>query len=149
MYRKPLLHHDDDDESESGSEDEDEPKKRSCFGRPITTPNTHRFRYNIHSRVLRKFPFLVEMFYWALNYSVYSITKDFAASLYEGKGNGVVELAQSHGIGILWLEHDSNAQLFFPLKEVDVQGFFLSGHLSMMTVLNRAYSLVHIPAIVL
>jgi len=154
-HSKPLL------EDDSGSEDLEsddqyvlsssrdvDGKSRTCFGRAITTPNTHRFRNNFHSRILQKFPFLVEMFYWVLNYTVYSFTKGFAASLYEGKGNGVVELAQSHGINILWLEHDSIARFLFPFREVDVQSFFL-GHTSAMTLLNRAYSLVHIPGTVL
>lgn len=157
LRSKPPL--DDDSESEDldpdhvhsslRSNDVDD-KTRTCFGRTITTPNTHRFRNHLHSRLLQKFPFLVEMFYWALSYVMYSFTKGLAAGFYEGKGHGVVELAQSHGINILWFEHDSIARYVFPLKEVDVQRFFLDGgHTSAMTLLNRAYSLVHIPGTVL
>jgi len=137
------------EDSNGASNINTKPKERSCFGRTIRTPNTYRFRNNYHSRVLQKFPFLIEMFYWVLNYSAYSITKGFAESFYAGKGNGVVELAQSHGIGILSLEHDSIARFLFPFREVDIQAFFLGGHPSAMTVLNRAYSLVHIPGTVL
>jgi len=154
-HSKPLL---DDDFGSEYSEPDDQylvpsssdvdAKSRNCFGRTITTPNTQCFRNSFHSRILQKFPFLVEMFYWVLNYTVYSFTKGFAASMYEGKGNGVVELAQTHGINILWLEHESIARFLFPLREVDVQSFFL-GHTSAMTLLNRAYSLVHIPGTVL
>jgi len=155
-YRKLALDEDDSESEDLDSNNQLSPssnnvdgKTRTCFGRTITTPNTHRFRTHIHSRILQKFPFLIEMFYWALSYVSYSFTKGFAASFYEGKGNGVVELAQTHGISILWLERESIARFLFPLKEVAVQGFFLNGHASAMTVLNRAYSIVHIPGTVL
>lgn len=138
-----------DDQSSPSTTNRTDRNRRACCGCVISTPETHRFRNNVHSQILQKFPFLIEMFYWALNYGVYSFTKGLAASFYDGKGNGVVELAQSHGISILWFEHDSIARFFFPLKEVDVQSFFLNGHTSAMTLLNRAYSLVHIPGTVL
>lgn len=161
--RKPLLEDDYDSESEepdldssqtlsvnSNSSSNTDRKTRNCCCCTIKTPNTYRFRNHYHSQFLQKFPFLVEMFYWALNFVVYSFTKSLAEDFYDGKGNGVVELAQSHGISILKFEHDSFAKFLFPLREVDVQGFFLlNGHTSAMTLLNRAYSLVHIPATVL
>ena len=40
------------------------------FRRGITTPNTRVFRNRFLSRLLRKFPFLVEAWYWALIYWV-------------------------------------------------------------------------------
>jgi len=153
-HSKPLLDLDSESEDDSDnpysspSSNSGNGKTRNCLGRTIITPDTRRFRDNYHSRILQKLPFLIEMFYWALNFVVYSVTKSFAAGLYEGKGNGVVELAESHGINILWLEHDSVARFLFPLREVDVQSFFL-GHTTGMTILNRAYSLVHIPGTVL
>lgn len=123
---------------------------RNCFCCNVKTPDTSPFRHNLHSQFLQKFPFLIEMFYWALNYAVYSVTKILAEDFYDGKGNGIVELAQSHGISILKFEHESWARVFFPIPEVDLQRFFLvNGHTSLMTILNRAYSLVHIPGTVL
>lgn len=163
LQRKPLLGDDHDSDSEeldldesqtlstnSSSSSNTERKTRDCCCCTVKTPNTHRFRNHWHSQFLQKFPFLIEMFYWALNYAVYSVTKSLAEKFYDGKGNGVVELAQTHGISILTFEHDSFARFFFPIREVDVQRFFLvNGHTSLMTLLNRAYSLVHIPGTVL
>lgn len=40
------------------------------FTRTIETPNTAVFRHRFLSRVLHKFPFLVEAWYWALIYWV-------------------------------------------------------------------------------
>lgn len=40
------------------------------YSRTVETPNTAVFRHRFLSRVLRKFPFLVEAWYWALIYWV-------------------------------------------------------------------------------
>lgn len=40
------------------------------FHRVVETPNTAVFRHRLLSRVLHKFPFLVEAWYWALIYWV-------------------------------------------------------------------------------
>ena len=122
-------------------------QKRNCFGKEFTIPDTSAFGNNLHSRVLQRFPFLIEMFYWALNYAAYSFTKAIAASLYATK-DGVTELAQEHGISILNFEHDSMFSIFFPIKEVDFQTFFTTGHPLALTFFNRIYSLVHIPGTV-
>lgn len=102
---------------------------------------------NFPSRMLQKFPFLVEMFYWALNYVAYALTKRIGAALYSryGDGNAVAELAQNHGIDILIFEQYTPFQMFFPITEVGFQQFFLSGHSGWMTFFNQIYSLVHIP----
>lgn len=56
------------------SSEESKWRKREvgAFGKTIavTSPNTRRFRNNFLSRVLVKFPFLVEAWYWALIYWV-------------------------------------------------------------------------------
>jgi hypothetical protein len=122
-------------------------QKRSCFGKEFDMPDSSAFADHLHSRILQKFPFLVEMFYWALNYAAYSLTKAIAAALYATK-DGVTELAQEHGISILNFEHDSMFSIFFPIKEVDFQTFFTTGHPLMLTFFNRIYSLVHIPGTV-
>ncbi|CAK1358893.1 unnamed protein product [Cercospora beticola] len=104
---------------------------------------------NFPSRILQRFPFLVEMFYWALNFLAYALTKKIGAALYNRNANNeVTELAQSHGIAILNLEHNTMAKIFFPISEVDFQRFFLNGHLGFMTLFNQFYSLVHIPGTV-
>ncbi|KXT15538.1 hypothetical protein AC579_6529 [Pseudocercospora musae] len=104
---------------------------------------------NFPSRILQRFPFLVEMLYWVLNYVAYALTKKIGAALYSRYGgDGVTELAQQHGIDILTLEHNTIFKIFFPITEVDFQRFFLNGHTSFITIFNQFYSLVHIPGTV-
>lgn len=104
----------------------------------------------LFNRILAKFPFLVELFYWILNYTGYRMSKVAAASMHAQKGGkAVVELAQQHGISILNFEHDSPFKAFFSPSEVHVQRFLMDNHPSIMTILNQIYSLVHIPGTVL
>lgn len=44
------------------------------FEKKVTTPNTRRFKDYFLSRLLQKYPFLVECWYWALIYWVSSAT---------------------------------------------------------------------------
>lgn len=117
-------------------------------GMAVKASSSSRWRGNIHSRILQKLPFLVEIFYWGINYLFYSVTK--ATSRYFSPAEiGVVTLAEDHGISILSLEHESVLRLFFPIKESDFQSFFLNGHQATMSLFNRMYSLVHIPGTIL
>jgi hypothetical protein len=45
----------------------------------INTPNIHPFRDTLPSRILRKFPYVVENVQWALIYSVYQMGRGFLA----------------------------------------------------------------------
>ena len=121
-------------------------KKRDCCGTVVRTPNSSRYARYWHSRFLQKFPFLVEMWYWALNLVFYvgvkAMSELFAAT------DGVWKTAESHGIAVLWFEHEGPFRFLFPLREVDVQMFFRTDHQTMLTILNRAYSLIHIPVTV-
>ena len=121
-------------------------KKRNCCGMVIHTPNSSRYANYYHSRFIQKFPFLVEMFYWAVNLLFYVSVKAASELLFATKG--VWQIAENHGIAVLELEHESFFSFLFPLREVDVQLFFRTGHQAMLTVLNRAYSLIHIPVTV-
>ncbi|KAI7282991.1 hypothetical protein KC345_g3175 [Hortaea werneckii] len=118
------------------------------FGIPIEAPESPRFANNLHSRILQKYPFLIEMFYWGLNYVAYAMTKKTAATLYGRQGHQVTALAQQHGIDILNLEHDSMFSFFFPLSEQTLQAYILKNHQGLMTFFNQIYSLVHIPGTV-
>ncbi|KAI9368018.1 PAP2 superfamily-domain-containing protein [Aspergillus egyptiacus] len=132
---------------ENGRKNPHEPKRR-VYGRfVIQTPNSSRFAHHVHSRILQKFPFLVEMFYWVLNYAFYSCTKAIAQAM-SPAGTDVVQLAQDHGIGILDFEHRSAWRFLFPIEESDFQAYFLNNHQGWMTFFNRIYSLVHIPGTV-
>ncbi|KKK24827.1 hypothetical protein AOCH_000254 [Aspergillus ochraceoroseus] len=135
--------------SSQGQISEKNPPKRRVYGfLAINTPNSSRFARHLHSRVLQKFPFLVEMFYWILNYLFYSCTKVISQHL-SPAGRDVVQLAQDHAIGILDFEHHAGFNFVFPIEESDFQAFFLNGHPHWMTFFNRIYSLVHIPGTVL
>ncbi|KAL4771840.1 PAP2 superfamily-domain-containing protein [Aspergillus nidulans var. acristatus] len=134
-------------QDENGRKDPHEPKRRVYGWFVIRTPNSSRFANHIHSRIVQKFPFLVEMFYWVLNYAFYSCTKAISHAL-SPAGTDVVQLAQDHGIAILDLEHRSIFSILFPIEESDFQAYFLNGHPGWMTFFNRIYSLVHIPGTV-
>ncbi|KIX06868.1 uncharacterized protein Z518_04844 [Rhinocladiella mackenziei CBS 650.93] len=123
------------------------PKKRDCCGMVVQTPNSSRFADHVHSRILAKFPFLIEMFYWVLNLLFYTLTKAVAQVTFSGYG-GLRQLAQDHGVLILDIEHKSWLRFLFPIWENEFQAWFLNGHLTTMTFLNRIYSLVHIPGTV-
>ncbi|KAK5198033.1 hypothetical protein LTR99_009450 [Exophiala xenobiotica] len=123
------------------------PKKRNCCGTVVRTPNSSRFADHIHSRILQKFPFLIEMFYWILNLLFYTLTKAIAQLFFSNYG-GLRQLAQDHGLLILDIEHKSWLSFLFPIQESAFQAWFLNNHLSTITFLNRIYSLVHIPGTV-
>lgn len=122
------------------------PKRRNCFGAAIFTPNTARFRNNFHSRVLQRFPFLIEMFYWIINYAFYRFTAVASTALFAGRG--IWETAQAHGIAVLDAEEYSLLRFLFPISERQVQQWFMHGHQDALTALNKAYALIHIPGTV-
>lgn len=121
------------------------PKRRRCYGLAIETPNTSRFLNHLHSRVLQKFPFLIEMFYWIITYLLYRMTKVLSQKIFS---KSVWDVAQDHGLAVLDMEQFSSISLLFPIKERDVQHWFMESHQTALTVLNRAYALIHIPGTV-
>lgn len=145
-----LLYYDsdnDDDRQSYLAQELHAPKTRTCCGLTIIkTPNTSRFKNNLHSRVLQRFPFLIEMFYWIINYAFYRMTAYLSNKLY--KDTGIWDVAQSHGIWVLEFEQFSPLAFLFPLHELSVQQWFMHGHQDLLTVLNRVYALIHIPGTV-
>ena len=135
----------DDDSQDPLSASKHLSKRRTCCGLVISTPNSSRFSDHIHSRILQKFPFLVEMFYWIITYLFYRLTKVFSQILFT---KSIIEVAQAHGLAILEFEQFSWASFLFPIKEHSVQHWFMEGHQDALTVLNRAYALIHIPGTV-
>ncbi|KAF7546840.1 hypothetical protein G7046_g9188 [Stylonectria norvegica] len=121
------------------------PKKRNCCGIDIYTPNTSRYSNYFHSRFIQKFPFLVEMFYWAINLLFYVLVKPITEKMFSTEG--VWKTAEKHGVAMLSIEHKGPFRFIFP-QEVDVQMWFRTGHQELLTILNRAYSLIHIPVTV-
>lgn len=157
---QPALHHSSPSESLLSDGDRDliddsipnqatrSRKSRRCCGLSIDTTDTSRFAKYPQSRLLQKFPFLVEMFYWALNYVAYALTKKAAAAIYGGGNKQVTTLAQENGIRVLDMEHHSSMSVLFAIHEADLQAYFITHHKPVMTLFNQIYSLVHIPGTV-
>jgi len=121
-------------------------KHRKILGFTFDTPNSSRFKNNIHSRILQRFPFLIEMFYWIINYSFYRLTSVLSQKVFAE--SGIWQVAERHGVSVLQAEEFGWFSLLFPIHEKDVQGWFMNGHQDALTVLNRIYALIHIPGTV-
>ncbi|KAF1983289.1 hypothetical protein K402DRAFT_338647 [Aulographum hederae CBS 113979] len=122
------------------------PKKRRVCGSTFLTPNTARFRNNWHSRVLQRFPFLIEMFYWVINYAFYRLTAVLSQWLFGG--SGIWQASQEHGIAVLEFEESGFLSFLFPVREHNVQEWFMNGHQGWLSALNKTYALIHIPGTV-
>lgn len=121
-------------------------KQRSCCGVTIVTPNSSRFSKHLHSRILQKFPFLMEMFYWIITYLFYRLTKVVSQEIFSK--TGIWEVAQDHGLAVLEFEQFGWLSFLFPVTEHGFQQWFMQDHQTALTVLNRAYALIHIPGTV-
>jgi hypothetical protein len=121
------------------------PKQRRCCGTTVFTPNTSRFANNWQSRVLYKFPFLMEMFYWIITYFIYRFTHILSQAMFS---DAIWDLAQENGLRILYFEQFSIFRFFFPVQEIAVQKWFLEDHEGLLTFFNKAYALIHIPGTV-
>ncbi|EEH10182.1 integral membrane protein [Histoplasma capsulatum G186AR] len=104
--------------------------------REIITPNTAKFRNRCFSRFLRRFPFLVECWYWTLVYWIYQIARAFTAVTLK---DATVDVARKHAIQLLKLEKS-----FYILWEAHIQHYFLRRPI-LMAWTNRLYSFIHIP----
>ncbi|KAF2202580.1 integral membrane protein [Delitschia confertaspora ATCC 74209] len=106
----------------------------------VLSPNTRRFQGYFLSRVLMKFPFLVEAWYWALIYWVYQLGRAFTAlTLVES----TVDVARHHALQIIHLE-----QRLHIFLEPSLQAIFLR-HQTLLHWTNRIYSFIHIPGTIL
>lgn len=123
----------------------------------VRTPNSSRFARHIHSRILQKFPFLIEMFYWVLQFFFYRLTA-FSASVYYGGSKQMWDVAQNHALAVLefetYLFGRGDVTGTARWTEWNVQQWFLTGARAgdwrgtFLTVLNRSYALIHIPGTV-
>lgn len=85
------------------------------------------------------------MFYWIITYLFYRLTKVLSQKIFS---ESIWKVAEDHGLAVLQFEQFSWLSFLFPLKEHDVQQWFMHGHQTALTVLNRAYALIHIPGTV-
>ncbi|KAH6663180.1 PAP2 superfamily-domain-containing protein [Halenospora varia] len=119
-----------------------EPKWRSRtlriwgLSKDVTTPNTRRFKGYFLSRLLERFPFLVECWYWALIYWVYQLGRAATAVWVV---EGTVHAARKHALQVIAAEE--RLHIFW---ELGIQQFFMK-NTSVMTLINRIYSFIHIP----
>ncbi|PGH09593.1 hypothetical protein AJ79_05649 [Helicocarpus griseus UAMH5409] len=102
----------------------------------IITPNTAKFRNRPISRILRRFPFLVECWYWALVYWTYQLARAFTAVALKDK---TVEIARKHAIQLINLEEGLHI-----FCEMQIQRYFLR-HSMLIAWMNWLYSFIHIP----
>lgn len=93
-----------------------------------------------------KFPFLMEMFYWIITYAIYRVSHILSQELFS---DDIWDTAQANGLSVLNAEQYSLLRFFFPIKEIDVQKWFMDGHQELLSFLNKTYALIHIPGSVL
>lgn len=106
----------------------------------VHSPNTAIFADRMLSRLLRRFPFLVECWYWALIYWVYQLGRAFAAVTMV---QGTVHVARFHALQLIRFEKQLG--IFW---EPAVQNYFLR-YPTLMHWINRTYSFIHIPGSIL
>ena len=121
-------------------------KKRRCCWATFYTPSTSRFANHYHSRLLQRFPFLIEMFYWIITYAFYRCTSILSQSVFSK--TPIWDVAQDHALAVLEFEQFSWLSFLFPISEVEFQSWFMDGHETFLTILNRSYALIHIPGTV-
>ncbi|KAI5814443.1 PAP2 superfamily-domain-containing protein [Pyronema omphalodes] len=85
------------------------------------------------------------MFYWILTYFLYRLTHVFSQAMFS---DSIWDTAESNALKILYLEQFTPLRFFFPIQEISVQKYFLSSHPTLLTILNKAYALIHIPGTV-
>ncbi|KAJ5218264.1 uncharacterized protein N7498_000363 [Penicillium cinerascens] len=102
----------------------------------VTTPATEVFQGRLLSRLLRKLPFLVECWYWALVYWTYQLGRAFTAVTLK---EDTVDFARRHALQLIRVEE--RLGIFWELR---IQHFFLR-HPPAMTWINWIYSFIHIP----
>ncbi|PGG97022.1 hypothetical protein GX51_07521 [Blastomyces parvus] len=104
--------------------------------REIMTPNTAKYRHRCFSRFLRRFPFLVECWYWTLLYWTYQLARAFTAVTLQDK---TVDIARKHALQLIKLEQ--SLHIFW---EPYIQHYFLQRPM-LLTWINWLYSFIHIP----
>ncbi|KAL2160963.1 hypothetical protein VTH06DRAFT_8675 [Thermothelomyces fergusii] len=106
----------------------------------VTSPNTEIFKDRLLSRVLQRFPFLAEVWYWALIYWVYQLGRAFTALTLQ---ESTVNTAREHGLQVVHAE-----QALGIFIEPAVQRWFLERP-TLMRWTNKTYSFIHIPGTIL
>lgn len=140
-----MVEEDEEGMSMSGALMKYPPKVRRCCGSILYTPNTSRFEDYYHSRIMQKYPFLMEMFYWIITYAAYQFSRRLSQAKFNEKQ--LWDIAQDHGLAVLDFEQFSWLSFLWPIREIEVQHWFME-HPTFLTILNRSYALIHIPGTV-
>jgi hypothetical protein len=96
-------------------------------------PDNSRFRDNISSRFLARFPFLIEIWYWNLAYWIYQVSRAITAVKIRGNDD-VFEAAKNHAVSILSLEEVHHFAI-----EQGLQAWVLRTFPSLISVLAAVY----------
>ncbi|KAH7112500.1 hypothetical protein B0J11DRAFT_597868 [Dendryphion nanum] len=108
-------------------------KQHDCYGELVVeVPKNTQFESNWQSRVLQKYPFLIEMFYWVANYLYYRFTSFASQILFAG--SGIWNAVQANGIAVLEIEAYSFWSFLFPIRERRVQQWFMHSHQARRTM---------------
>ncbi|KAI0265344.1 PAP2 superfamily-domain-containing protein [Gloeopeniophorella convolvens] len=100
--------------------------------------DTSRYADNWISRTVFRYPFLLEVLYWALTYWVYQVARAISAVLFIDEGT--VDTARRHAIQLLEFERHLGIQWENKIQDTIMQ------HGWAIASLNRIYSFIHIPA---
>ncbi|KAJ5100246.1 hypothetical protein N7456_006298, partial [Penicillium angulare] len=122
-HRTPLL------QSESPSPEEVD----DASGFDASKLRSLRNREYLHSRILARFPFLLEIFYWLLTYWIYQGCRAISARIIAGN-ESIFQKAEHHALQLLSFEHKLHIDI-----ELSVQRFVLQKCPWLMNVLAKAY----------
>ncbi|KAI2794236.1 hypothetical protein POX_a00827 [Penicillium oxalicum] len=123
--RTPFLRH---EPTEGSWDDGDVSTEEAAF-----KAHRRKSRLNIPSRVLKKFPFILEIWYWLLIYWVYQGARAVSARLIDGN-EATFAKAEKHAIQLLHLEHILKIDI-----ELTLQQFILTQAPRVMRVLAIIY----------
>jgi hypothetical protein len=88
----------------------------------------------------------MEMFYWILTYAIYRASHILSQEMFS---DDIWDTAQANGLSVLAAEQFTPLRFLLPIQEITVQKWFMNGHEGLLTFLNKAYALIHIPGSVL
>lgn len=88
----------------------------------------------------------MEMFYWIITYTIYRVSHILSQEMFS---DDIWDTAQENGLSVLATEQFTVLRFLLPIQEISVQQWFMDGHEGLLTVLNKAYALIHIPGSVL
>ncbi|KAJ7211300.1 PAP2 superfamily-domain-containing protein [Mycena pura] len=111
-------------------------RDRQVFGRTVRSRNTAVWRNTLVSRALRRFPFLVEVWYWLLVYWTYQLGRAFTAVTLK---DDTLAVSREHALSLIRVE-----QRLGIFIEPAVQRYVLARPV-LLGALNRIYSFIHIP----